>query len=131
VKRGTKHSTESGDGSQAAGDGDFRSQRRPPRRTVRGANNALQKAAATKARRQGVSDGFNATHPPLPGIAGPPEGGRYVCGSIWGGGTGGYGGGLADGVAVDDEFDAAIALAAFGGVVGCYGLGFAKAASGH
>src|SRR5579859_6135111 len=47
------------------------------------------------------------------------------------GGAGGDGGGLADGVAVDDEFDAAIALAALGGVVGGNGLRFAEAAGGH
>jgi len=45
-------------------------------------------------------------------------------------GRGGGGGGVADGVAVDDEFDAAIALAAFGGVVGSDGLRFAEAARG-
>src|SRR4029077_19516727 len=43
----------------------------------------------------------------------------------WGGG--GHGG-VADGVAVDDELDAAVALAAFGGVVGGDGLHFAEAA---
>ena len=38
--------------------------------------------------------------------------------------------GVADGVAVDDELDAAVALAAFGGVVGSDGLHFAEAARG-
>ena len=51
--------------------------------------------------------------------------------SIWTGGTGGDWGGFADGVAVDYEFYAAVALAAFGGVVGGYRLGFAEAAGGH
>src|SRR5215813_4050849 len=39
--------------------------------------------------------------------------------------------GAADGFAIDDEFDAAIALAAFGGVVCCDWLRFAKAARSH
>src|SRR5580700_2079278 len=39
-------------------------------------------------------------------------------------------GGVADGVAVYDQFDAAVALAAFGGVVGSDGLHFAEAARG-
>src|SRR6266851_1112473 len=43
---------------------------------------------------------------------------------------GGGDGGVADGVAVDDEFDAAVALGAFGGVVGSDGLHLAEAASG-
>src|SRR5260370_42190633 len=43
---------------------------------------------------------------------------------------GGGDGGVADGVAVDDEFNAAIALAAFGGVVGSGGLRFAEGAGG-
>jgi hypothetical protein len=43
---------------------------------------------------------------------------------------GGGRGGAADGVAVDDEFDAAVALAAFGGVVGSDWLHFAEAAGG-
>ncbi|HEX9345011.1 MAG TPA: hypothetical protein VF900_03755, partial [Candidatus Acidoferrum sp.] len=43
---------------------------------------------------------------------------------------GGGGGGVADGVAVDDELDAAVALAAFEGVIGSDGLGLAEAASG-
>ena len=47
------------------------------------------------------------------------------------GGAGGHWGGFADGVAVDDELDTAIALAAVGGVVGGDGLGLAEAASGH
>src|SRR5438270_12980680 len=38
--------------------------------------------------------------------------------------------GAADGVAVDDEFDAAVALRAFGGVVGSDRLRFAEAAAG-
>src|SRR6266568_3156144 len=44
--------------------------------------------------------------------------------------SGGSRGGTADGVAVDDEFDAPIALAAFGGVVGGDRLRFAEAVSG-
>src|SRR5262245_16958553 len=40
----------------------------------------------------------------------------------------GGGRGVADGVAVDDELDAAVALAAFGGFVRSHGLRFAKAA---
>src|SRR6267378_3017626 len=44
--------------------------------------------------------------------------------------SGGGHGGVADGVAVDDELDAAVALAAFGGVVGGDGLHFAEAAGG-
>src|SRR6266853_37770 len=44
--------------------------------------------------------------------------------------SGGGHGGVADGVAVDDEFDAAIALAAFGRVVGGDGLRLAEAVSG-
>src|SRR6266699_2417487 len=43
---------------------------------------------------------------------------------------GGGRGGTADGVAVDDEFDAAVALAAFGGVVGSDRLRFAEAVGG-
>src|SRR5579859_4687210 len=43
------------------------------------------------------------------------------------GGAGGDRGGFA----VDDEFDAAVALAALGGVVGGNGLRFAEAAGGH
>ena len=39
--------------------------------------------------------------------------------------------GVADSVAVDDELDAAIALAAIGGVVGGDGLRFAEAARGN
>jgi hypothetical protein len=39
-------------------------------------------------------------------------------------------GGVADGVAVDDELDAAVALAAFGGVVGSDRLRFAEASRG-
>src|ERR1700676_874774 len=42
----------------------------------------------------------------------------------------GGGGGVADGVAVDDELDAAVALAAFGGVIGGDGLALAEAAGG-
>ena len=45
-------------------------------------------------------------------------------------GCGGSGSGVADGVAVDDEFDAAVALATLGSVVGSDGLRFAKAAGG-
>src|SRR5579859_5768852 len=37
---------------------------------------------------------------------------------------------IADGVAVDDEFDAAITLPAFRGVVGCHGLGLTEALCG-
>ena len=40
-------------------------------------------------------------------------------------------GGAADGVAVNDELDAAVALAAFGGVVRSDGLRFAEAAGGY
>src|SRR6266478_8983441 len=40
-------------------------------------------------------------------------------------------GGVADGVTVDDEFDAAVALAAFGGVIGGDGLVLAEAAGGN
>jgi hypothetical protein len=43
---------------------------------------------------------------------------------------GGGDGGVADGVAVDDELDAAVTLAAFGGVIGGDGLALAKAAGG-
>src|SRR6266700_3233352 len=45
-------------------------------------------------------------------------------------GSGGSRGGVADGVAVDHELDAAVALAAFGGLVGGDGLDFAEAAGG-
>src|SRR5260370_11913050 len=41
--------------------------------------------------------------------------------------SGGGRGGTADGVAVDDEFDAPVALAAFGGLVGGDRLRFAEA----
>ena len=44
---------------------------------------------------------------------------------------GGDGRRLADGVAVDHKFDAAIALAAVGGIVRSDGLRFAEAVSGH
>src|SRR5216683_1778655 len=43
-------------------------------------------------------------------------------------GSGGSRGGVADGVAVDHELDAAVALAAFRGLVGGDGLGFAETA---
>ena len=45
-------------------------------------------------------------------------------------GRGGGHGGIADGVTVDDEFDAAVSLAAFGVVVGSDGLRFTEAAGG-
>src|SRR5437667_6822194 len=44
---------------------------------------------------------------------------------------GGGHGGVADGVTVDDELDAAVALAAFGGVIGGDGLVLAEAAGGN
>src|SRR5437016_6963780 len=44
---------------------------------------------------------------------------------------GGGHGGVADGVTVDDELDAAVALAAFGGVIGSDGLVLAEAAGGN
>src|SRR5260370_7203838 len=44
---------------------------------------------------------------------------------------GGDGRRLADGVAVEHKFDAAIALAALGGIVRSDGLRFAEAVSGH
>src|SRR6266478_4115406 len=44
--------------------------------------------------------------------------------------SGGSHGGVADGVTVDDELDAAVALAAFGGVIGGDGLALAEAAGG-
>src|SRR5690348_7055466 len=46
------------------------------------------------------------------------------------GGRGSGGGAVADGVAVDDELDAAVALAAFGRVIGGDGLRLAEAARG-
>src|SRR6267142_5034251 len=57
---------------------------------------------------------------------------RTTCGGKRGArGRGGGGhGGVADGIAVDDELNAAIALAAFGGVVRSDGLHFAEAAGG-
>ena len=116
MKRGTKHSTESGDGSQGVdGVGIYgEKKRRPPRKTIRDANNAPRKAAATKARGRGK-----------------PRPYKGIVESVGGSGAGGDWGSFADGVAVDDEFDAAIALAAFGGVVGGYGLRLAEAARGH
>src|SRR6266581_2628158 len=45
-------------------------------------------------------------------------------------GRGGGGGAVADSIAIDDEFHAAIALPAFGSVVRSDGLRFAEAASG-
>ena len=41
------------------------------------------------------------------------------------------GAGVSDGSAIHYEFDAAVALAAFGGVVGGDGLGFSEAAGGN
>jgi len=116
MKRRTKHSTESEAGSQGVdGVGIYgEKKRRPPRKTIRGANSAPRKAAATKARGRGKPHAYNG-----------------IVESVGGSGAGGDWGGFADGVAVDDEFDAAIALAAFGGVVGGYGLGFPEAAGRH
>ena len=116
MKRGTKHSTESDAGSQGVdGAGIYgQKKRRPP-----------GKAAATKARGRGEPRPYKSMLGHLKVAA---TRGVELIGC---GGAGGDWGGFADGVAVDDEFDAAIALAAFGGVVRGYGLSFAEAAGGH
>jgi hypothetical protein len=123
LKRRTKHSTESEDGSQGVGGTWIKYKRRPPRKTIRGANNESQKAADTKAsgRASSALQGLRShLKVAATGIV------ESVCG-----GAGGDWVGFADGVTVDDEFDAAIALAAFGSVVGRHGLRLAEAAGGH
>ena len=110
MKRGTEHSTESEAGSQGDGKSGFaekgaRLGRRPLQRQEGGATHSFVRASLKVAATRGAL--------------------------VWCGGAGGYWGGFADGVAVDDKFYAAIALAAFGGVVGGYGLRFAEAAGGH
>jgi len=83
-----------------------------------------RKAATTRARGRGEPRHYN-------GLRGHLKVAATGIDSVGCGGAGGYWGSFADGVAVDYEFDAAIALAAFGGVVGGYGLGFAEAAGRH
>ena len=114
-----------GNQEKIRGFGACESSKRPPRKTIRGANSAPRKAAATKARGRGKPR-------PYKSMLGHLKVAAMLGAELIGcGGAGGYWSCFADGVAVDDEFDASIALAAFGGVVGGYGLRFAEAAGGH
>jgi len=53
------------------------------------------------------------------------------CNSVWRGCAGGDGSRFSDRVAVDNQFDAAIALAALDSVIGGYRLCFTKATRSH
>ena len=115
LKLGTKHSTESEDGSQGVG----------------GVVIQVQKGARLGRRPLQGQEGGASPAPTKECGAPTASGAATRVDSVGGGCAGGDGGRFADGVAVDYKFDAAISLAALSGVVGGYGLSFAKAAGGH